>query len=750
MKKIFTLMLTACFALSALAQSVSPLPVPRSQDRGPSSALKFEKKVTPAAQTALQAQAAVHQKALQTHRQPIAAQLDKKAVAPTPASAIRKAPSATKAEVTRKALCVEASYYQEETDWYMAFQSHDARYVFYFDIVTENSESPVGTYTIDDLLTDYSGVFDYYDLEQVEGDYILGMTALSKLEVTEDEAGNYYVTADFTVEGGDVYHVTTDYVAPAVTNRIAYNSTSLFIDDSNLEWDNLLIAEATADTIDIMLNLFPEDNTKPYTTYDETAVLLSLTNNKTGVQIIPIIASVNLTYELKDGTTDHIFGTISDYGGNEYTLDLLFSEPEVTEEIPLIATNLFLDDAYTGWGVIYVSASTEKYDIEFALDYEGTLYGEFDYVPYFTLIDIETGEEESLNIYQAEIIISQAEDGTPVVQGAVITKKGVRYEMQLTLVFPSEAVREASLTFTGSNIQIVTGEFQVQGNTEILDPEVLDGYYDQAYMSVALFCEGESIAGNYTSADVDADYTIFEFSSSSSDYDYEELQVKLDNIVVTDQPEAKTYTLTADVMTLDAVLYHVTIVANYPYVHMRYDTEEGAIERAFTKDEAEEIEVYDYTGVYVADFYADSPTHLDELNLAFCIASEDPDLVIPAGVYAINNSLEAGTVQASPGIRNNRPTPSHYATYDEENYYVDFYFLVSGTVTVAHVNGELQFVVDALNSFDVPVKISYNVQATGLENTQAEAVATKRITRDGQLQILRGEHIYNASGARLK
>jgi hypothetical protein len=75
---------------------------------------------------------------------------------------------------------------------------------------------------------------------------------------------------------------------------------------------------------------------------------------------------------------------------------------------------------------------------------------------------------------------------------------------------------------------------------------------------------------------------------------------------------------------------------------------------------------------------------------------------------------------------------------------------VDGTVTVKKVNGKLSFEVDAINSYDVPVKLHYNTAPSALEEiTTGNTNSSKRIV-NGQLFIIRNGETYNANGALVK
>ena len=60
---------------------------------------------------------------------------------------------------------------------------------------------------------------------------------------------------------------------------------------------------------------------------------------------------------------------------------------------------------------------------------------------------------------------------------------------------------------------------------------------------------------------------------------------------------------------------------------------------------------------------------------------------------------------------------------------------------------DLHIVVDAVNSYDVPVKIDVNTTATAINNVENDATKAVKFVKNGQLYIQRGEKLYNVLGA---
>ena len=78
------------------------------------------------------------------------------------------------------------------------------------------------------------------------------------------------------------------------------------------------------------------------------------------------------------------------------------------------------------------------------------------------------------------------------------------------------------------------------------------------------------------------------------------------------------------------------------------------------------------------------------------------------------------------------------------------YFMVAGTVTVENHDGNLFIEVDALNSFDIPIHITYTVTETALENSTVESSSTRKVIENGQLLILRGNDRFNVLGTKIQ
>ena len=141
---------------------------------------------------------------------------------------------------------------------------------------------------------------------------------------------------------------------------------------------------------------------------------------------------------------------------------------------------------------------------------------------------------------------------------------------------------------------------------------------------------------------------------------------------------------------------------------LKYDATEtdGALDVTYGADATVELTNGDgYSILTVA-----SPDATNEVDLAFFYDAADPETVIPAGTYTIDDSYTSGTVLASSGVNSQgQVTLSFYANLNEEgNLVTPLYFLVSGTVEVTKVDGNLKVEVNAVNSNNVPIHIVYD------------------------------------------
>jgi hypothetical protein len=131
------------------------------------------------------------------------------------------------------------------------------------------------------------------------------------------------------------------------------------------------------------------------------------------------------------------------------------------------------------------------------------------------------------------------------------------------------------------------------------------------------------------------------------------------------------------------------------------------------------------------------------ISIEFNVAAGTTEL--PAGVYPINESYDAGTVTA--GSINQYIYGSYAGSLDNEGYInIPLWLIVNGTVTVLE-NGVIE--VAATNTWGQGIYSRLGEYPEGIENTEA-GVNTVKTVRNGQLIIIKNGVEYNAQGTIVK
>ena len=187
---------------------------------------------------------------------------------------------------------------------------------------------------------------------------------------------------------------------------------------------------------------------------------------------------------------------------------------------------------------------------------------------------------------------------------------------------------------------------------------------------------------------------------------------------------------------------------------LQYDEQTGSVERTYDANDQLDVTtdyVAQYGQLYVDIIAADSS---DGLSLMFFTQTTDPEIGLPAGTYPISSTPAYGVACASEGYdAQYGPTPCVYYTvapYQGQLAIDKLYFLVSGQIVVEKVNGKMKLTVDAVNSYDVPVKVVYDPTSTAVENTIVENNNVQKVIKNNQLLIIKEGVEYNVLGSVVK
>ena len=186
---------------------------------------------------------------------------------------------------------------------------------------------------------------------------------------------------------------------------------------------------------------------------------------------------------------------------------------------------------------------------------------------------------------------------------------------------------------------------------------------------------------------------------------------------------------------------------------LQYDEQTGSVNRAYTTEDhlAVDLEYAASGQIYVDVVAADMS---DQMSLLFFANTTDPEVGVPAGVYPLSATPAYGTAYASQGyVAGQGVWPCFYSTLVEEagTLYLDkLYYMVAGQIEVGKVDGKLTMVIDAVNSYGVPVHITYNVTPTAVEDVTTAAGNVEKHLENGQLVIIKNGVKYNATGSVMK
>lgn len=223
----------------------------------------------------------------------------------------------------------------------------------------------------------------------------------------------------------------------------------------------------------------------------------------------------------------------------------------------------------------------------------------------------------------------------------------------------------------------------------------------------------------------------------------------------------------AELLATNDILYRFHLAVDTRY-RLQYDCDDKNLDIDWTYTEADRCYVSDVAHqssnmlYWVGNSFHTGCEIALLTQIVFFSDEKDPQITIPEGIYPINWSQESGTVLASYGVQDGGAYPSLAAYFDSTmikngnvtDLYKPLYFFFGGQVVVKKVDGgkKISVEVNALNSYDVPIHITYEGvpvtnSALAIEDVENDAItpATKFI-KDGMLYIQRGEAIYNVLG----
>ena len=532
---------------------------------------------------------------------------------------------------------------------------------------------------------------------------------------------------------------------PAPTDTVEIELNNLQVDDSWALWFGWTYLMAANAEWDIYAGVLSDAAMEGEWKGED--IMLYVTDQETYEAVEAVYGEITMVEDSVLGWVVDINAQCTD--GKLYVIKMYFKVPEPTVFKTITFENSCAATYYPDLGHDLLLENAND-SIEVGVDIYGVpMGGTFTYKEmdhnYSYLVD---GYEDVL-IGAAEGKIYQVGDTTRM---DVVLKgfNAVQYTFNLWYAAPTPT---DTVEFTVEDADFVN-YIEEQGLYQLY------GYAENGIDFISLALVGDEVAGTYVNDGVfsgfgaeggkydmypNYNYVIKVIDPDTEDF--EKYTIEKGEVVVT-LSEDNVITAKAAVICSNGVFYNITVTAKYNEA-LQYDAEEP-LEVIYTADDVLMLE-YDANneGVWV-DIYSADGTNITEL-LVF-VEAPDEETVLPLGTYPIDDSMEYGTVMASPGVQDGYVYPSFYANLTEDGYLSDpLWFMVTGTVVAEKLeNGNLKIEINALNSCEQPIHIVYEGAGSGFENVNVETQGISKQIIDGQLVIIRDGKAYNAMGAQVK
>jgi hypothetical protein len=494
--------------------------------------------------------------------------------------------------------------------------------------------------------------------------------------------------------------------------------------------------------------------------YSGDKAMVYLTDLATDEEISALDCTIEVDGNRLKGYTVHIEMLGNDH--KYYVMDLAYKIPTPVKTVTLDFPNssksmYYVDDL--GLEELQLANYNEEYSVAFDILYINQIMG-----GEFTLTDLWADQT---------FVVHHRDEGdyyVPIakVDGKIEQKNEVTYLDATVIGFDSVKYEISMFYEVPTPTETITYEFNGLGKDEVLFTNALP---QGIFILEAMSEDGNLMAnvqvnriqnenmegtfyndGMFTHNDFYTDNTFVKVWNETKKA-FEEFYLQKGTMTVTID-EDNVINAVASFICDDAKQYDLTFKVQYERAHLPYDSEEGAVDYTYPSDS--HVTITDWIEGYGMIWLELVPGDFTNVCAIFFNADEmDPEIGIPAGVYPIDKSYEAGTVVASNGIAmNGAPLEAFFCGLTEGSdgyYYTDpLYCLVDGTITVENVEGQLKVEVDAVNSYDVPVKLHYCGSITPVDNVEVESNTVQKRIIDGQLVILKNGKTYTIMGAEMK
>ena len=640
------------------------------------------------------------------------------------AAAVKRAPQAKQEATNINIAEYSEKYYSDDNDVYFKLTSDDENYIFSFDILVPEGDSAVvlgQTYGLSDMIAKYSIGLDYNTYQYIIYDSVaFTKTVTNDLVRIEafvaDTAGNeynlVYQEKEFVVTG-DTIDV---FFADPMDIPAFYNDGTVELVSENDDYKICLCyAYATEGSI---AGTFGSDDFD----YDYTSI-----NN------LEVIDAQAIATEANNRKDVEAWLLASD--GNVYHVKMFFIEPTAQNFATITATNLEVNDTYASlFGAVFVDASDANNAISLTLN--ATAAGSGLVGTYTIGVDangtIKDADDNEIELYSGTFTVAY-NAGEYTVTGSVLGMNSTQYTLNLSYVKPAATSQE---TLNGAG-NLYLEEYNGNNYWEALAKNA-DG---TRYISLLAFADAP--AGSYATDDLYASYCYAGKFENGDTIWYNMIDANF-TIAVTGETATLNGTFLAQNENNSADVVEFTLNLTLAVVDetggtgSEYDSEE-AFKQMFPSYVVDDQYLAKYNVLIVSAQKEDN----SYISLEFNVEAGATELA--AGVYSITDTYTTGTV--SYGYIDGYIYGS-FAGFINSNDQISIplWLLFNGTVTV-YDNGVIT--VNAINTKGSQIECQLGQWPEGVENTEAEVVATKRIV-NGQLVIEKNGVKYNAVGTVVK
>ena len=606
------------------------------------------------------------------------------------------------------------------------------------------SDQVVGEYTQDDMYAAYANYIMFVDGTDTTFVDFLGFD----MAITK-EGQTYNLVADALGSDTIMYHITMSYTKPAPTDTIDIVATNMVIDE--YEFWGKYFCEVSASNADYTVTL-DMANGLPLgeLTYEDFNVEYSSVYRIADATEIVLDDILSATVSMVDGQRA-IKAQVVGVDNILYNLDLSYVIPEATDTINVVFDQAAVATYYAQFGDYYIYNESKDYLVSLDIfEEEGNLMGEYtaeDFDLEYTQVGV-VADSTVVTIVDAKAVVTPVEEDIVHIVAELlgqngtlyiintdvdVSKKGLEHDATEGFLVDEYTTEDIYTISDYSNYGFIYFDVEAADGTDLMG---LQFWVDAADENTIIPVGTYPINGSMESGTVMASAGLTDEGLTYSLYGTMDEEGYIvppcwfmtgGEVVVTE--EDGVLKIAVDAVNSNNLIIYVTceydLSAQQASLPNDATAADGEVKRNYGKEDQIWVGNFakDWGMVYVDIAPADES---EWLGLGF-VYNEFEGEIIPEGTYEINASGEVGTVAASQGIVDDFITESYFAAGDEEgNLVAPFYFLVSGTVVVEHVDGQMKVTVDAVNSNGIPLHITYDPTVTsGNDKTPLQYDATE-------------------------